>query len=212
MLARPVRPGAPMLAPTADHDQARPRSLRRAVFAVLAAAAAACSAPGVRPVVGVEPVPASYTYVERGDASPFAPDAALVADQGPVPRALQYELDLFSPGARGTAPDAGLPVRPLRPMQLDPRRGPVDLGIPVLLDMGAGDAPHDDGVQPLHADEIGRSGFSGTVIQLSWRRPLDEAVTVVGGAAFLRFQDIGLLDGIADARFGFAVLGIQLQL
>jgi len=203
-----------MPAPTADHASAsaRARSLRAAAIALLAGLAAACSAPRVRPVVGVGPVPASYTYVERGADDAFAPGPEGGAERVPVPLALEHEVDLLAPAVDAAAPDVSLLVRDLTPKQLDPRQGPVDLGIPVLLDMGAGHAPYDDGVHPLHADEWGRSGFSGTVIRLSWREPLDESVTVVGGAAFLRFQDIGLLDGIADARFGFAVLGIQLQL
>lgn len=178
---------------------------------MIAALAAACSASGVRPVLGVEPMPASYSFQER-DVERFAPDAAPIAPQDATPRELQPSLQLRPPRVEPPAPSTWFVPREFRQKQLDPSRGPVDLGIPMLLDLGAGDAPYDDGVEPLHADEIGRSGFSGTVIRLSWREPIDDAVTFVGGAAFLRFQDIGLLDGIADARFGFAVLGIQVRL
>ncbi len=97
------------------------------------------------------------------------------------------------------------------PAQLDPGLGPVDLGYPLLVDLGAGDAPYDDGVETIHAEENKRGGFSDTVIQMHWRHQLGPEMSFHGGASMFRYQDLGILDGLSDARFGWAVLGIQFR-
>lgn len=94
------------------------------------------------------------------------------------------------------------------PVQLDPGLGPVDLGYPLLVDLGAGDAPYDDGVETIHAVEVKRGGFSDTVIQVQWREPIHPGWSITGGACLFREQDLSILDGMETARFGWAILGV----
>lgn len=98
-----------------------------------------------------------------------------------------------------------------RPLQLDPDMGPVDLGYALLVDLGAGDAPYDDGVETIHAVEAKRGGFSDTVIQLKWRESIRPGLSITGGASLFREQDLGILDGLGTARFGWATLGIAVR-
>lgn len=118
-------------------------------------------------------------------------------------------------GAAGVAKEASSPgeleLLGEGPSQLDPGLGPVDLGYPLLVDLGAGDAPYDDGVETIYAEEKKRGGFSDTVIQVHWRHRLGPALSFHGGASMFRYQDLGIIEGLSDARFGWAVLGIQLQ-
>lgn len=95
------------------------------------------------------------------------------------------------------------------PIQLDPSLGPVDLGYPILVDLGAGDAPYDDGVRTIHGEEIKRGGFSDSVIQIQWRQPVVPGWSITGGASMFREQDLGILDGLETARFGWALLGVM---
>jgi hypothetical protein len=89
--------------------------------------------------------------------------------------------------------------------------GRVDLGLPLLVDFGVVEAPYDDGAAPFDREALGSGGFSGSVLSLLWRRPLPRGLVLQGQACLVRDQDLGLLDGLGDARFAFAVLGISVS-
>jgi len=93
----------------------------------------------------------------------------------------------------------------------DPGPALVDLGLPVLVDFGVGEAPYDDCTAPLHPGALSSGGFSGSVLSLVWRRPLPLGLVLQGQAALVRDQDLSLLDGLGEARFGFAVLGLSVS-
>jgi hypothetical protein len=84
----------------------------------------------------------------------------------------------------------------------------VDLGLPILVDFGVGEAPYDDATTQLHRGALGSGGFSSSVLSVVWRRPLPRGFILQGQASLVRDQDLSLLDGLGDARFGFAVLGL----
>lgn len=153
--------------------------------------------------------------VERGDAltgnlSTPASHSETVSplEQGPVPDLAQRIETLVAWQPVGP-PEA--PVDPLDgEVQIpDPDKAPVDMGLPFQLDLGAGEAPYDDGVRALHVNTPGRPGFSDSVIQLTWRERVSEDLGLHGTAAMLRFQDIAIIDGLADAEFGWFVLGVH---
>lgn len=161
---------------------------------------------GLRAVVSDRPEPVTWTRVERADQHEAA--AAPNSDTGcPVEAAVQRVpmSELWAASVSAELLGEGL-------TQLDAARGPVDLGYPLLIDLGAGDAPYDDGVAPLGADGLGRSGFSDSVMRFTWREWFAPSAAFTGGAAFLRNQDATVLEGLSDTRFGFAVVGVELQL
>ncbi|MEM8713796.1 MAG: hypothetical protein AAGG01_22875 [Planctomycetota bacterium] len=91
--------------------------------------------------------------------------------------------------------------------QLDPDLGPMDLGYPLLVDFGAGEAPYDDGVATIHGVELTRSGFSDSVLQAAWREQWSTHSMLHLTVAFTRYQDLGIMDGIEDTRFAWCVVG-----
>lgn len=162
----------------------------------------------VRAVVAPEP-PAIHYELARLDAERTAVDSATAAFP-----AVQDMVDLVHPAAfkRGPGSESTSDLLGDGVAQLDATAGPVDLGYPLLIDLGAGDAPYDDGVAPLDPAHLGRSGFSDSVMRFTWRERLTPNASWTGGAAFLRAQDSSVLEGLADARFGFAVLGLEFWL
>lgn len=166
------------------------------------------SGDGVRAVVSAEPPPVHYELA-RLDAERTAEDSA-----GRAFPAVRDMVELVSPAAFkiGSGSDFASDILGDGVAQLDATVGPLDLGYPLLIDLGAGDAPYDDGVEPLDAVQLGRSGFSDSVMRFTWRERLTANASWTGGAAFLRAQDSSVLEGLADARFGFAVLGLELRL
>lgn len=155
----------------------------------------------VRAVVALAPESVQYTRVSAVDASSPAPMRFAVLPDEVLSALSATLLDLDAGGVLGAGP-----------VQLDADAGPVDLGYPLLVDLGAGDAPYDDGVLPLAADGVKRGGFSDSVIRVTWRERFAPSASLTGGAAFLRHQDIGILDGLPEARFGFLVLGVEITL
>ncbi len=96
--------------------------------------------------------------------------------------------------------------------QLDPERGPMDLGYPLLIDLGAGEFPFDDGVRTIHGVELTRGGFSDAVVQASWRESMTPASMLHATVAMTRIQDLGMIEGIDEMRFAWAVLGWKIFL
>lgn len=164
-------------------------------------------------MVGTAPIVTRVTVTETGTQDPPAEEREEPARAAVDPLA---GLDLGLVGTAVEAVDrAGGSARALlgsSPVQLDPGLGPIDLGYPLLVDLGAGDAPYDDGVPTIHVDEPKRGGFSDSVIQVTWREQLSSHLSVHGGAAIFRYQDLGILDSLPESRFGFAVVGIQFRL
>ncbi|MEL6430095.1 MAG: hypothetical protein AAFZ87_16740 [Planctomycetota bacterium] len=192
--------------PTRDRALDARRAFLTLVAPALCALQSCASSPGLRAVVSDGPEPVTWTRVERAveqGAAP-APDGCAGC---PVEAAVQRVpmTDLWRAAGSAELLGSGL-------TQLDAARGPVDLGYPLLVDLGAGDAPYDDGVAPLDADGLGRSGFSDSVMRFTWREWFAPSAAFTGGAAFLRNQDATVLEGLSDTRFGFVVVGLELQL
>lgn len=95
------------------------------------------------------------------------------------------------------------------PKQLDPELGPIDLGLRLAVNFGANEAPYDDAMPTVHAVVPGKPGFSDSVLQLSWRERIGSTYSLHGTAAYTRFQDIAIVEGISDARFAFFVVGVH---
>jgi hypothetical protein len=124
----------------------------------------------------------------------------VVREGGPVVGEVAPELSTAAPPAadEGARDD----------ITSDPPAARVDLGLPILVDFGVGEAPYDDGTTPLHSGSLGSGGFSSSVLSVVWRRPLPHGFFLQGQACLVRDQDLSILDGLDEARFGFAVLGL----
>lgn len=96
--------------------------------------------------------------------------------------------------------------------QLNPELGPMDLGYPLLIDLGAGEAPYDDGVRTIHGVELTRGGFSDAVVQASWRESVTPSSMLHATVALTRLQDLGLIEGAAEMRFTWLVVGWKTSL
>lgn len=200
----------------------RTRASRRVSIGTIAlvASLSACHAPRTRPVLSTEVAVGSTERgawtrsgtreIRPGDALPQKLRAAAGTSFG-----LAQWVETFSQRGRSgstTLAAFGTPggtVFGSGPAQLDADLGPVDLGYPLLIDLGAGDAPYDDGVATIHAEERKRGGFSDSIIQMMWRERLSPQTSIHTGAALQRFQDLGILDGLSDAEFAWAVVGLQ---
>ncbi len=185
------------------------RSLSRTAAALCALGLGSCQGAKVRAVVHDRPlIDVAEVEAERIELPPVQQlKASLVTDLPAIEGAFETRgrVDVAVAGATLSE------VSGERPLQLDPVMGPVDLGFPLLVDLGAGDAPYDDGVETIHAVEAKRGGFSDTVIQLKWRESIRPGWAITGGASMFRQQDLGILDGLGAARFGWATLGIAMR-
>lgn len=194
-------------------------SLPKVLLCLVPLAAASCGGTSLRPVVSVEPTVAEaiWTRDEIVERPAKAVDAADLArrlrsiESWILSDRVEHRTEAPVPGT-GPPPAGTLgPLMGRGPAQLDPGLGPVDLGYPILIDLGAGDAPYDDGVRTIHAEEPKRGGFSDTIIQMLWRQTVSPMTSVHTGAALQRFQDLGILDGLSDAEFAWAIVGLQLR-
>jgi hypothetical protein len=208
--------------------QRRPEITRSIVTSALAAAAvltSGCASDPLRSVVEVVPVEVSYSFEFRGEGDAPGwpgPDGATVEGEsieGVQPWHMLELCGLEEPsdesewavvvavvdvfGVLGSS-DAGA-------QQLNPELGPVDLGYPLLVDLGAGEAPYDDGVPTIHGVEITRGGFSDALLQASWRETVTRSSMLHTTIAVSRFQDVGMLDGLSDMRFAWVVFGWKIS-
>ncbi len=97
------------------------------------------------------------------------------------------------------------------PLQLDAEKGPLDLGYLAQVDLGAGEAPYDDAVGPIHGVELRRGGFSDSVLQVSVRKSLVRGLRLHATGALAREQDLSFLEGLPDSRFSWMVVGCYLS-
>ena len=95
------------------------------------------------------------------------------------------------------------------PMQLDPDQGPVDFGLAMHVNLGAGEAPFDDAMHAIHPEGPGRTGFSDSVLQFSWRERMGETYGLHGTAALSRYQDLAIIDSLEDAELAWVVVGVH---
>ena len=193
--------GPPML-----HTNQEPCRPGVAALCVLGSLLTGCQSSSVRSVVDVVPEGLSHSLevvhftepivrlTDSDDAPGDAPKGSSLKELHD-PHFLDLEVMLRSSTA-----------------QFDPELGPMDFGFPLLIDLGAGEAPYDDGVRPLFYADVGRSGFSDTVIRASWRESISTATMLHATVAMSRLQDLGLLEGASEMRFSFFVLGWKTSL
>ena len=178
---------------------------------------ASCAAPRTRPVVDVELLVTRVEVVTSLDSDAMSIAESVGAEARPVPVSpVPDNLAALMEAAARTRDDALGAARPFDkmmgndgPTQLDPEQGPIDLGLRVHINFGASQAPYDDAMQPIHGVVPGRSGFSDSVLQLSWRERVGDGYGVHGTAAITRFQDEAIVDGLSDAEFTWFVFGIH---
>ncbi|MEZ6017696.1 MAG: hypothetical protein R3F49_21490 [Planctomycetota bacterium] len=91
--------------------------------------------------------------------------------------------------------------------------GPLqaDVGLPVTVNFGVGEAPYDDGTLPIHRGCVGPGGFSDSILSVVWQQPLPGRVAFEGRAAMVRDQDRTIFESLSDAHFAFAVLGFSVS-
>lgn len=188
----------------------RIRSSARLAAALCALGLGACQQVQIRAVVHDRP-PISMKAVETGSvelqrAQPRQQQlkASFAQDAPAIARAFEQRDRVSVALATATLSEIS-GDRPLRP---DPIMGPIDLGYALLMDLGAGDAPYADGVETIHAAEATRDDFSDTIIRLQWRESIRPGWSITGGASLFREQGMGIIDGLGNARFGWATLGI----
>jgi len=178
---------------------------RRLGALLTALVAAGCASAPNRPVADGPDARALAALLRRPE-----PPGATVSGLALVLVAGVPEVSLPAP-APAVRADRGEPVppprRPEAPSLEEAPAADLALGLPLRLDFGVGEAPYDDGTLPLHRGSVGRPGFSDTFLSLEWRSPVTRAVALTCRAAFVREQDTALLEGLAEARFGFLVLG-----
>lgn len=186
------------------------------LVAALSAITTGCATDPIRSVVEVVPANVSYSFdvsVQLGGAqlpvafvNPSLAEEDVQAElhgddlgRGPVVRWASTASEGVSSDVEGALGEGQ--------KQLDPELGPMDLGYPLLIDLGAGEAPYDDGVPTIHGVELTRGGFSDTVLQASWRESYTRTTMLHATVAWSRFQDLGILDGLEDMRFAWVVIG-----
>ncbi|MEM1448741.1 MAG: hypothetical protein AAF957_04145 [Planctomycetota bacterium] len=190
-------------------------SLLRATCVALGLAIAGCAAPKTRPVVEVDPVVVSIEIdagADAEDAVAFPGPEESKSTGGESWTALaayieKVQSDRSSTQVRSSPFDKIMGDE--GPKQLDPDQGPIDLGLRLAVNFGANEAPYDDAMPTVHAVVPGKPGFSDSVLQFSWRERLGTTYGLHGTAAYTRFQDIAIVEGISDARFAFFVVGVH---
>ncbi|MEM6673592.1 MAG: hypothetical protein AAF726_12170 [Planctomycetota bacterium] len=187
--------------------------------ALLTVFTTACAQTGARPVLSVD---ANVVDVEIAAARTVdGPVGPLADGRSDAPEAVSEAVDDLSLDVLlGEARDAQQrALRPKRgidrvigdeaPQQLDPEQGPVDLGLKLMVNFGSREAPYDDAMPPIEGMVVGRPGFSDSVLQVTWRERVGENYGFHGTAALTRFQDLAIVEGIADAEFAWFVLGVH---
>ena len=178
---------------------------------------ASCAAPRTRPVVDVDPLVTRVEVVSSLDSDAMSIAGSGDAETRPLrARPRPENLAALMEAAARTRDDQLGAARPFEkmmgddgPTQLDPEQGPIDLGLRVHINFGASQAPYDDAMQPIHGVVPGRSGFSDSVLQLSWRERVGDGYGNHGTAAITRYQDEAIVDGLSDAEFTWFVFGIH---
>jgi hypothetical protein len=171
-----------------------------------AASAAGCRATENRPVVERSDTAELWSLLRRP-----APASASVTALDLIVRPRVRVVEEVAPHPAMVAPALATQRNDEVDSASDSTPARVDLGLPILVDFGVVEAPYDDGTSPLHRGAVGSGGFSGSVLSVLWRRPLPRGLVLQGQACLVRDQDLSLLDGLGDARFGFAVVGLSVS-
>ncbi len=97
-------------------------------------------------------------------------------------------------------------------------RGPLDLTTPtfmpsaeVIVDMGIGEAPYDDGFLDYALDYSPLVGFSVSIMQLEYRARVQPGVSVFGIAAMNRIQDETIMHAMNENDWAWVSVGVQLS-
>jgi hypothetical protein len=187
------------------------QSLPRRSFATITALGAllsSCAVDPVREVVSVVPGELSFS-MEITSNEPPVPKArsleeALAGGEVALPVGAGHQMESLEDHLQATLGSGTT--------QLNPELGPMDLGYPLLIDLGAGEAPYDDGVRTIHGVELTRGGFSDAVVQASWRESVTPSSMLHATVALTRLQDLGLIEGAAEMRFTWLVVGWKTSL
>lgn len=185
------------------------QTLRTLTFTTVASLAmlAGCRAPGVRAVIDVEPIFSGHDVILSAQVGAMAfsvADANRAADGS-------FRTPSIDPRSRSIrdqrALGHGAPAAGDRPESRS--AGLIPLGWPLEIDLGVGEAPFDDEMHPLDVAEIGRAGFSNSVIRFTWREQLDGPIGIHGTAALSRTQEDPLFESLTAARLSWVALGFH---
>jgi len=189
------------------HSSTKPWALLLSMLAITA-----CAGPRTRPVVDVAPRITSVEVIPAADVDALAfsvheqpvdqPTVEFVFEAAVEEMTRELGQRLAGGVLEGLIGNDG-------PMQLDPDQGPVDLGLAVHVNLGAGEAPFDDAMHTIHPDGPGRTGFSDSVLQFSWRERMGETFGLHGTAALSRYQDLTIIDSLEDAELAWVVVGVH---
>lgn len=93
-------------------------------------------------------------------------------------------------------------------IKADPRR-PSWAGL--RLELGAGQAPHDDAPASNALLPEGARGFSDSLMRLVLEGQISSGVTIEGGLAATRFLDEPILDGLMGAELAWFSFGLRFR-
>jgi hypothetical protein len=79
------------------------------------------------------------------------------------------------------------------------------------IELGAGQAPHDDAPPSNALLPAGVRGFSDSLMRLVVEGQVSTGVTFEGGLAATRFQDEPILDGLLDAELAWISIGLRFR-
>ncbi|MDB2577292.1 hypothetical protein N9Z54_08875 [Planctomycetota bacterium] len=178
-----------------------------AVLLMASLALTACSVPGVRAVEGVRPVIVGHELLTstRTNAGTFSVEELNGATDGSFHEA---EPGHFLVGHRDGQLLAQLVVQGRADAALD-STGEGRRAWPLDIDLGVEEFPLDDGMHPVDGHPAGRSGFSSSLVRLTWREPLVGAFGIHGSAALARTQEEPLTEALTQARLSWFTLGFH---
>ncbi len=171
----------------------------------------ACSTPGVRAVRDVEPGFIGYELLPSGrtDARTFSAEelnAVVESSFQGVPVHLFLSAHRAEHQARQVLAQHST-EEPSVAAWGSPGAGPGSW--PLEIDLGVGEFPLDDGMHPVNCGPSDSSGFSSSLVRLTWREPLVGAFGIHGSAALARTQEEPLLEMLAAARLSWFTLGFH---
>ena len=87
--------------------------------------------------------------------------------------------------------------------------GSILVGDAIGFDFGSGIPAYDEAAGSYDVLPDGRSGFSDSLLQLSWQKSLAPGATLVGTMAATRFQDVAVLESLSEPDLAWVSVGLR---